>query len=40
MIRRSTPLTEEIIRTAEVTGTMGNNPQIRKRRDPFDAPMV
>jgi hypothetical protein len=40
MIGRSTPLNEEIKRTEEVTGTTGNNPQIRRRRDPFDAPMV
>jgi hypothetical protein len=24
----------------EVTGTAGNNPHIRRRRDPFDALMV
>jgi hypothetical protein len=39
-IRRSTPLTEEIRRSAEVTGTAGNNPQIRRRRDPSDALMM
>jgi hypothetical protein len=40
MTERSTPLTEEIRRTTEVTDTVGNNPQIRRRRDPSDAPMV
>jgi hypothetical protein len=37
---RSTPLTEEIRRTAEVIGTAGNNPHIKRRRDLFDAPMM
>jgi hypothetical protein len=40
MTGRSTPLNEEIKRTMEVTGTAGNNPHIRRRRDPSDAPMV
>jgi hypothetical protein len=40
MTRRSTPLNEEIRRTAEVTGTVGNDPQIRRRRDPFDTPIM
>jgi hypothetical protein len=40
MTGRSTPLNEEIRRTAEVIGTTGNNPQIRRRRDPSNAPMV
>jgi hypothetical protein len=38
--RRSTLLTKEIRWTAEVIDTAGNNPQIRRRRDPSDAPMV
>jgi hypothetical protein len=37
---RSTPLTEEIRRTVEVADTVGNNPQIRRRRDPSNAPMM
>jgi hypothetical protein len=40
MTGRSTPLNEEIRRTPEVTGTVGNNSQIRKRRDPSDAPLM
>jgi hypothetical protein len=31
---------EEIRRTAEVAGTTRNNPQIRRRRDPSDTPMM
>jgi hypothetical protein len=38
MTERSIPLNEEIRRTAEVTDTAGNNPQIRRRRDPSDSP--
>jgi hypothetical protein len=38
MTERSIPLNEEIRRTAEVTNTAGNNPQIRRRRDPSDSP--
>jgi hypothetical protein len=37
---RSTPLIEENRRTAEVTSTTGNNPQIRRRRDPSDTLMM
>jgi hypothetical protein len=40
MTGMSTSLNEEIRKTAEVTGTVGNNSQIRRRRDPSDAPMV
>jgi hypothetical protein len=39
-ISRSTPLTEEIRRTTKVVGTTGNNPRIRRIRDPSDAPMM
>jgi hypothetical protein len=37
---RSTPLIEEIRRTVEVTGTMGNIPEIKKRRGSSNAPMM
>jgi hypothetical protein len=40
MTGRSTTLNEEIRRTTELSGATGNNPQIRRRRDPFDALMV
>jgi hypothetical protein len=40
MIRRSTLLTEEIGRTAEITGIMVSSHQIRRRRDHSDAPMM
>jgi hypothetical protein len=40
MTKRSTPQNEEIRRTAEDTGTAENNPQIRRKGDPFDAPMA
>jgi hypothetical protein len=40
MTGRSTPLNEEIRRTAEDTGTMENNSQIRRKRDPSNAPMA
>jgi hypothetical protein len=38
MIRRTTPQNEEIRRTAEDTATVENNPQIRRKGDPSDAP--
>jgi hypothetical protein len=38
MIGRSTPLNEEIRRIAEDTATAENNPQIRRKGDPSDAP--
>jgi hypothetical protein len=38
---RSTPWNEEIRRTAEDTSTVKkNNSQIRRKGDPFDAPMT
>jgi hypothetical protein len=37
MIRRSTPLTEEIRRTTEIAGIAVSSPQIRRIRDPSDA---
>jgi hypothetical protein len=40
MARRSTPQNEEIRRTAEDTGTAENNSQIRRKKDPSDAPMA
>jgi ATP-dependent exoDNAse (exonuclease V) alpha subunit len=40
MIGRSTSRNEEIRRTAEDTGTAENNSQIRRKRDPSDAPMT
>jgi hypothetical protein len=40
MIGRSTPRNEEIRRTAEDTGIAKNNPQIRRKGDPSDAPTV
>jgi hypothetical protein len=40
MTGRSTPRNEEIRRTVEDTGTVENNPQIRRKRDPSDAPMA
>jgi hypothetical protein len=40
MTGRSTPRNEEIIRTIDDTGTVKNNPQVRRKRDHFDAPMA
>jgi hypothetical protein len=40
MTGRSTPWNDEIRRTAEDTGITENNPQIRRKRDPSDAPMT
>jgi hypothetical protein len=40
MIGRSTPQNEEIRRTMEDTAIAENNPQIRKKEDPSDAPTV
>jgi hypothetical protein len=40
MTRRSTPQNEEIRKTAEGTGTVENNSQIRRKRDPSDALMT
>jgi hypothetical protein len=40
MIRRKTPQNEEIRRTAEDTATAENNPQIRRKGDPSDAPIA
>jgi hypothetical protein len=40
MIGRSTPRNKEIRRTAEDTVTTKNNYQIRRKRDPFNAPMT
>jgi hypothetical protein len=38
MIGRSAPWNEEILRTAEDTATAENNPQIKRKGDPSDAP--
>jgi hypothetical protein len=38
MIGRSTPRNEEIRRTVEDTATTENNPQIKRKGDPSDAP--
>jgi hypothetical protein len=38
MIWRSTPWNKEIRRTVEDTATTENNPQIRRKGDPSDAP--
>jgi hypothetical protein len=38
MIGRSTPWNEEIRRTVEDTATTENNPQIKRKGDPSDAP--
>jgi hypothetical protein len=40
MSGRSTPQNEEIRRIAVDTGTVEDNSQIRKKRDPFGAPMT
>jgi hypothetical protein len=40
MIGRSTLLTEEIGRTAEIAGITVSSHQIRRRRDHSDAPMM
>jgi hypothetical protein len=40
MTNRSTPLTLEIGRIAEITGIVASSPQIRRRRDPSDASMM
>jgi hypothetical protein len=40
MTEMSTPRNKEIRRTVEDTGTTKNNSQIRRKRDPFDAPMM
>jgi hypothetical protein len=40
MIGRSTLLTEEIRRTAEIAGITVSSHQIRRRRDHSDAPMM
>jgi hypothetical protein len=40
MTGRLTPRNEEIRRTAEDIGTVKNNSQIRRKGDPFDAPMT
>jgi hypothetical protein len=40
MTGRSTPQNEEIRRTAEDTGTVENNSQIRRKGDPSDALMT
>jgi hypothetical protein len=40
MTGRSTTRNEEIRRTTEDTGTVENNSQIRRKRDPFDTPMM
>jgi hypothetical protein len=39
-IGRSTPRNEEIRRTAKDTATVENNPQIRRKGDPSDAPIA
>jgi hypothetical protein len=40
MIGRSTPRNKQIRRIAEDTATAENNPQIRRKGDPSDAPTV
>jgi hypothetical protein len=40
MIGRSTPLTEEIRRTAEITGIVASSLRIKRRRDPSDVLMT
>jgi hypothetical protein len=40
MTDRSTPRNEEIRGTAEDTSTTENNSHIRRKGDPFDAPMT
>jgi hypothetical protein len=40
MTGRSSPRNEEIRRTMEDTSTVKNDSQIRRKRDPSDAPMT